>query len=106
MPGESSSVVTCLDGYQMARKGQAGAALAIAALGSFFAGTVATVLVAGVSVPSSALALKFGPSEYISLIMPGLIGAVVLAHGSPIKSTAITAHDLPLHYVCTAMHSS
>src|SRR5213082_1171219 len=55
MPGESSSVVTCLYGYQMARKGQAGAALAIAALGSFFAGTVATVLVAGVSVPLSEL---------------------------------------------------
>jgi TctA family transporter len=82
MPGESSSVVTCLDGHQMARKGEAGAALAIAALGSFFAGSFATVLVAGVSLPLSALALKFGPAEYFSLMVLGLIGAVVLAQGS------------------------
>src|SRR5437667_1551589 len=72
MPGESSSVVTCLDGHQMARKGQAGAALAVAALGSFFAGTVATVLVAAVSTPLSELALKFGPAEYFSLMVLGL----------------------------------
>src|SRR5512138_2563201 len=71
MPGESSSVVTCLDGHQMARKGQAGAALAIAALGSFFAGSVATCLVAGVAVPLSELALKFGPAEYFSLMVLG-----------------------------------
>ena len=82
MPGESSSVVTCLDGHQMARKGQAGAALTIAALGSFFAGTVATILVASVAIPLSELALKFGPAEYFSLMVLGLIGAVVLAHGS------------------------
>src|SRR6476659_5992347 len=81
MPGESSSVVTCLDGYQMARRGQAGTALAIAALGSFFAGTCATVLVAAVSLPLSALALKFGPAEYFSLMVLGLIGAVVFEHG-------------------------
>src|SRR5437763_6883961 len=62
MPGESSSVVTCLDGYQMARKGEAGAALWIAALGSFFAGTVATIMVATVAIPLSAIALKFGPA--------------------------------------------
>ena len=82
LPGESSSVVTCLDGYQMARKGQAGAALAIAALGSFFAGTCATMLIAAFAPPLSALALKFGPAEYFSLMVLGLIGAVVLAHGS------------------------
>ncbi|HSV17568.1 MAG TPA: tripartite tricarboxylate transporter permease, partial [Casimicrobiaceae bacterium] len=64
MPGETSSVVTCLDGYQMARKGQAGQALATAALGSFFAGTIATIFVAAFSPPLSALALKFGPAEY------------------------------------------
>src|SRR3954465_9093159 len=81
MPGETSSVVTCLDGYQMARKGQAGTALATAALGSFFAGSCATILVAGVSLPLSALALKFGPAEYFSLMTCGLIGSVVLAHG-------------------------
>ncbi|HYR00528.1 MAG TPA: tripartite tricarboxylate transporter permease, partial [Casimicrobiaceae bacterium] len=82
MPGETSSAVTCLDGYQMARRGQAGAALAIAALGSFFAGTVATVMVASVAIPLSEFALKFGPAEYFSLMVLGLIGAVVLAHGS------------------------
>src|SRR5512142_672957 len=74
MPGESSSVVTCLDGHQMARQGQAGAALAIAALGSFFAGCVSTVFVAAFSPPLSALALKFGPAEYCSLMVLGLIG--------------------------------
>src|SRR5205823_6290185 len=89
MPGESSSVVTCLDGYQMARKGQAGAALAIAALGSFFAGCVSTVLVAAFSPPLSSLALKFGPAEYCSLMVLGVIGAVVLAHGSLGKAIAM-----------------
>ena len=105
MPGESSSVVTCLDGYQMARKGQAGAALAIAALGSFFAGTVATVLVAGVSLPLSALALKFGPAEYFSLMVLGLIGAVVLAHGSLVKAIAMIVLGLLLGIVGTDVNS-
>jgi putative tricarboxylic transport membrane protein len=82
MPGETSSAVTCLDGYQMARKGMAGAALATAALGSFFAGTVGTVMVATIAQPLSEFALKFGPAEYFSLMVCGLIGAVVLAHGS------------------------
>ena len=89
MPGESSSVVTCLDGYQMARRGQAGAALATAALASFFAGTCATVLVAAVSLPLSSLALKFGPAEYFSLMVLGLIGAVVVAHGALLKANAM-----------------
>ena len=79
LPGEASSVVTCLDGYQMARKGQAGAALAIAALGSFFAGTFATLLVAAFAPPLAEVALKFGPAEYFSLMVLGLIAAVVLA---------------------------
>jgi len=105
MPGESSSVVTCLDGYQMARKGQAGAALAIAALGSFFAGTVATVLVAAVSTPLSALALKFGPAEYFSLMVLGLIGAVVLAHGSLVKAIAMIVTGLLLGIVGTDVNS-
>src|SRR5882762_11418625 len=73
IPGETSSVVTCLDGYQMARQGHAGAALGIAALGSFFAGSVSTVMVATVAVPLSELALKFGPAEYFSLMVLGLI---------------------------------
>src|SRR5881296_1383967 len=76
LPGEVSSVVTCLDGYQMARKGQAGKALGIAALGSFFAGCVATVLIAGFAPPLAELALKFGPADYFSLMVLGLIAAV------------------------------
>ena len=86
MPGETSSAVTCLDGYQMARRGQAGAALAIAALGSFFAGTVGTVMVATVAIPLSEFALKFGPAEYFSLMVLGLIGSSVLARGSLLKA--------------------
>jgi len=105
MPGESSSVVTCLDGYQMARKGQAGAALATAALGSFFAGTCATILVAAVSLPLSALALKFGPAEYFSLMVLGLIGAVVLAHGSLVKAIAMIVLGLLLGIVGTDVNS-
>ena len=105
MPGESSSVVTCLDGYQMARRGQAGAALAIAALGSFFAGTCATILVAAVSLPLSALALKFGPAEYFSLMVLGLIGAVVLAHGSLVKAIAMIVLGLLLGIVGTDVNS-
>jgi putative tricarboxylic transport membrane protein len=105
MPGESSSVVTCLDGHQMARKGQAGAALATAALGSFFAGTVSTVLVAAVSVPLSELALKFGPAEYFSLMTLGLIGAVVLAHGSLLKAIAMILLGLLLGIVGTDVNS-
>ena len=105
MPGETSSAVTCLDGYQMARKGQAGAALSIAALGSFFAGCVSTVLVAAFSPPLSALALKFGPAEYFSLMVLGLIGAVVLAHGSVIKAVAMIVLGLLLGIVGTDVNS-
>src|SRR3981081_4238751 len=105
MPGETSSAVTCLDGYQMARKGQAGAALAIAALGSFFAGCVATVFVATVAVPLSELALKFGPAEYCSLMILGLIGAVVLAHGSLLKAIAMVVLGLLLGLVGTDVNS-
>ena len=82
LPGEASSVVTCIDGYQMARQGRAGAALATAALGSFFAGCVGTVIIAAFAPPLTELAFKFGPAEYFSLMVLGLIGAVVLASGS------------------------
>ncbi len=82
LPGESSSVVTCLDGYQMARQGRAGPALAIAAIGSFFAGCVATLVIAMFAPPLAEVALKFGPAEYFSLMVLGLVAAVVLAHGS------------------------
>src|SRR5438270_12200796 len=105
MPGETSSAVTCLDGYQMARKGQAGAALTIAALGSFFAGCVATVFVATVAIPLSELALKFGPAEYCSLMILGLIGAVVLAHGSLLKAIAMVVLGLLLGLVGTDVNS-
>jgi putative tricarboxylic transport membrane protein len=105
MPGETSSAVTCLDGHQMARQGQAGAALATAALGSFFAGTVATVFVATVAIPLSEFALKFGPAEYFSLMVLGLIGAVVLAHGSLLKAIAMIILGLLLGIVGTDVNS-
>jgi TctA family transporter len=89
VPGETSAVVTCLDGYQMARQGRAGPALAIAAAGSFFAGCVATVVIALLSQPLANLALKFTAPEYFSLLVLGLIAAVVLAHGSPFKAIAM-----------------
>ena len=81
VPGESSSVVTAIDGYQMARQGRAGAALAAAGLGSFFAGCVGTIIIAAFAPPLTELAFKFGPAEYFSLMVLGLIGAVVLASG-------------------------
>ena len=89
LPGEASSVVTCLDGYQMARQGRAGAALAIAALGSFFAGCVATLVLATLAPPLAELAFKFGPAERFSLMVLGLVAAVTLAHGSLLKAVAM-----------------
>src|SRR3954449_9988419 len=105
LPGEVSSVVTCLDGYQMARKGQAGKALGIAALGSFFAGCVATVLIAGFAAPLAELALKFGPADYFSLMVLGLIAAVVLAHGSLIKAIAMIILGLLMGLIGTDVNS-
>jgi TctA family transporter len=89
VPGETSSIVTCIDGYQMARQGRAGSALAIAAIASFLAGTVATLVIAILSLPLAALALKFTAVETVSLVVLGLLGAVVLAHGSPTKAIAM-----------------
>jgi TctA family transporter len=86
VPGEASSVVTALDGYQMARKGRAGAALAAAAIGSFFAGTVATVLIALTAPALAGIALAFGPAEYTALLVLGLIASIVLAQGSILKA--------------------
>ena len=105
LPGESSSVVTCLDGYQMARRGRAGAALGIAALGSFVAGTFATLLVAAFAPPLTELAFKFGPAEYFSLMVLGLIGAVVLASGSLLKAIAMIILGLLLGLVGTDVNS-
>src|SRR6187397_136333 len=89
LPGESSSVVTVIDGYQMARKGRAGPALAAAGLGSFFAGCVGTLILAAFAPPLTELAFKFGPAEYFSLMILGLIGAVVLASGSLLKAISM-----------------
>ena len=105
LPGESSSVVTCLDGYQMARQGRAGAALGTAAIGSFIAGTFATLLVAAFAPPLSELAFKFGPAEYVSLMLLGLIGAVVLASGSLVKAIGMIVLGLLLGLVGTDVNS-
>ncbi|AMN38588.1 tripartite tricarboxylate transporter permease [Rhodoplanes sp. Z2-YC6860] len=101
LPGETSSVVTCLDGHQMARQGRAGAALAIAALGSFFAGSVATGLIAAFAPPLSRVGQSFGAPEYFSLMLVGLIAAVVLAHGSVIKAIAMIVVGLLIGLVGT-----
>ena len=105
IPGESSSVVTCLDGYQMARQGRAGPALAIAAIGSFFAGCASTLIVALAAPPLAEVALKFGPSEYFSLMVFGLIAATVLAHGSLIKAIAMVVWGLLFGIVGTDVNS-
>ncbi len=105
LPGESSSVVTCLDGYQMARQGRAGAALGMAAIGSFIAGTFSTAVIALFAPPLAEVALKFGPSEYFSLMVLGLVAAVVLAHGSLIKAISMVILGLLLGLVGTDVNS-
>lgn len=105
LPGESSSAVTCIDGYQMARNGRAGAALAIAALGSFFAGTVGTILIALFSPALSQVGLAFRAPDYFSLMVLGLIGAIVLAHGSIIKAIGMVFLGLLLGIVGTDVTS-
>ncbi|HWL59033.1 MAG TPA: tripartite tricarboxylate transporter permease [Paracoccus sp. (in: a-proteobacteria)] len=101
LPGEAASVVTCIDGYQMARKGRAGSALAVAALGSFFAGTVATLIIALLAPPLSAAALLFGPAEYFSLMVLGLIAAIAMSQGRLIKALAMLMVGLLLGAVGT-----
>ncbi|CAM8663204.1 Protein of unknown function DUF112, transmembrane [Comamonadaceae bacterium] len=105
LPGESSSVVTVIDGYQMARNGRAGPALAAAGLGSFFAGCVGTLILAAFAGPLTELAFKFGPAEYFSLMILGLIGAVVLASGSLLKAIAMILLGLLLGMVGTDVNS-
>jgi putative tricarboxylic transport membrane protein len=105
LPGESSSVVTMIDGYQMARKGRAGPALAAAGLGSFFAGCVGTMIVAAFAAPLIEVAFKFGPAEYFSLMVLGLIGAVVLASGSLVKAIGMIVLGLLLGLVGTDVNS-
>jgi putative tricarboxylic transport membrane protein len=105
IPGEASSVVTTIDGHQMALKGRAGPALGIAALGSFFAGSVSTLLIALAAPPLAAIALQFGPAEYFSLMVCGLIAAVVLARGSLVKAVAMVVLGLLLGLVGTDVNS-
>ncbi|MBA4193341.1 MAG: hypothetical protein C0451_02100 [Comamonadaceae bacterium] len=105
LPGESSSVVTVIDGYQMARKGRAGPALAAAGLGSFFAGCVGTLVLAAFAPPLTEVALSFGPSEYFALMVLGLIGAVVLASGSLVKALAMIVLGLLVGLVGTDVNS-
>ena len=105
IPGETSSVVTAIDGYQMARNGRAGVALFTAGMGSFFAGCVATLVLAAFAAPLSQLAFKFGPAEYFSLMVLGLIGAVVLASGSLIKAIGMIVLGLLMGLVGTDVNS-
>ena len=105
LPGESSSVVTVIDGYQMARKGRAGPALAAAALGSFFAGCVGTLVIAAFAPPLTEVAFKFGPAEYFSLMVLGLIGAVVMASGSLLKAITMILVGLAFGLVGTDVNS-
>ena len=105
LPGESSSVVTVIDGYQMARRGRAGPALAAAGLGSFFAGCVGTLILAGFAAPLTEVAFLFGPAEYFALMALGLVGAVVLASGALLKAVAMVVLGLLLGLVGTDVNS-
>ena len=99
IPGEAASVVTCLDGYKMARQGRAGAALGISAMGSFIAGTLGLVGLSVLAPPLAAFALKFGPPEYFALILMGLMMAIYLSEGSPLKGLMMAATGLILGMV-------
>ncbi|WP_378944301.1 tripartite tricarboxylate transporter permease [Mesorhizobium sp. ANAO-SY3R2] len=105
LPGEATSVVTAIDGYQMARQGRAGIALATAAISSFIAGTIATLVIAAFAVPLGAIAESFGPAEYFSLMLLGLITSVVLAQGSLVKALAMVAFGLLLGMVGSDVNS-
>ena len=105
MPGEASSIVTCIDGYQMARQGRAGAALAVAAIGSFFAGCVGTVFVAAFGPLLAMLAQQFNSPDYFSLMVLGLVMAVILARGSVIKALAMVLIGLLLGLVGTDVNA-
>jgi putative tricarboxylic transport membrane protein len=105
LPGESSAVMTAIDGYQMARQGRAGPALAIAALGSFFAGCVATLVIAVAAPPLSALGQRFGAPEYFALMVLGLVAAVVIAHGSVLRAILMILVGLVLGLVGTDVDS-
>ncbi len=105
LPGESGSVVTCLDGYAMARKGRAGAALSVAATGSFFAGTIGTLIIVLFAPVLTRVAQSFGPAEYCSLMALGLVAAVVLARNSVLKAVAMVVLGLLIGLVGTDVNS-
>jgi putative tricarboxylic transport membrane protein len=105
LPGETASAVTCLDGYPMARQGRAGAALATAALASFFAGCVGTLLIALAGPPLGEWALAFGPAEYFSLMLMGLVGSAVLTQGDAVKGLAMVVLGLLIGVVGTDVNS-
>ena len=105
LPGEAASVVTTIDGYQMAKQGRAGAALAASAVGSFFAGTVATLLIAAFAPPLAAIALKFGPADFFSLMVLGLVASVVLAQGSLLHAFGMVVLGLLLGLIGTDVNS-
>ena len=105
LPGESSSVITALDGYAMARKGMAGKALATAAIASFIAGTIATFVIALFGPPLADMALKFGPAEYFSLLIMGLVASIVLAHGSLLHAIGMIILGLLFGLIGTDVNS-
>ena len=105
LPGEASSVVTAIDGYQMARQGRAGPALAVAAIGSFFAGCFGTLVLAAFAIPLTEVAFAFGPAEYFSLMVLGLLGAVVMASGSLLKAIGMIVLGLLIGMVGTDVNS-
>lgn len=105
LPGEASSVVTCLDGHELAKQGRAGSALAIAAIGSFAAGTFATLLIAIAAVPLASFALNFGAADYFSLMLLGLVASIVLAQGDALKAVAMAILGLALGLVGVDVNS-
>jgi TctA family transporter len=105
IPGEAASIVTCIDGHEMAKQGRAGAALSVAALGSFFAGCVGTVFIAGFGPPLAAIAQQFNSPDYFSLMVLGLVTAVILAHGSVLKAVGMVLVGLLLGLVGTDVNS-
>jgi putative tricarboxylic transport membrane protein len=105
IPGEVTAVVTTLDGHEMAKQGRAGAALGVAAIGSFVAGCIATLVVAAAAVPLTRVALLFGPAEYFSLMAAGLVFAIVLARGSLLKAIAMILVGLLLSTVGTDLET-
>ena len=105
LPGETASAVTCLDGYPMARQGRGGAALAVSALGSFLAGCIGTLLIALAGPPLGEWALAFGPAEYFSLMLMGLVGSAVLTQGDAVKGLAMVVVGLLIGLVGTDVNS-